>query len=214
LLHLLRRRHRRSERGQSVVEFALVFPIMLIILIGVADLGRVFNVGVITEAAARNGAEHAAQKYLADPPGDTAQNASVRLAAPVGTYSAGYYDAIRMDAATAACAELRGQTNTDYSGGICTTWPVVAVCVHDDADPACGATAAGFAGVPAACSGLSSGWTNSTGGSGERWVEVRICYKFTSLLHLPIFDFGEIYLQRARSFTIPCYFATGYGACG
>jgi hypothetical protein len=91
---------------------------------------------------------------------------------------------------------------------------VVAVCVHDDADPACGATAAGFASVPAECGDLASGWSNATGGSGERWVEVRICYKFSSVLHLPLFDFGDIYLQRERSFTIPCYFATGFGACG
>jgi hypothetical protein len=191
-----------------------VIPILLLILVGVADLGRVFNAGVVTEAAARNSAEHAAQKYLADPPGDTTQNASVRLSAPVGAFVGGYYDAIRTDAATTACAELRGQTNTDYAGGTCATWPVVAVCVHDDADPACGSTAAGFAAVPAACNALTSGWSNSTGGSGERWLEVRICYRFSSLLSFPLFNFGDIYLQRQRSFTIPCYFATGFGSCG
>jgi hypothetical protein len=197
-----------------VVEFALVFPILLIILVGVADLGRVFNAGVIAEGAARNAAEHAAQKYLADPPGDTTQTAATRLAAPVAGFTGGYYDAIRTDAAATACAEMRGQTNTDYSGGVCPTWPVLAVCVHDNADPGCGTTAPGFAPVPSSCNGLRSGWSNSTAGTGERWVEVRICYRFTSLLHLPIFEFGEIYLERQRSFTIPCYFATGFGPCG
>jgi hypothetical protein len=216
-LHTTRRRssaaRRRSQLGQSLAEFALIIPILLIILVGVADLGRVFNAGVVLEASARNAAEHAAQKYLADPPGDTSLEAAVRLAAPASGSSA-YYGALRDDAARAACAEMRGQTNTDYVGGSCATWPVVAVCIHDNADPNCGGTAAGFAAIPPECTELLSGWSNASGASGERWVEVRTCYRFTSLLRLPIFDFGDIYLQRARSFVIPCYFATGYGPCG
>jgi hypothetical protein len=207
-------RRTRREAGQSVVEFALVIPILLIIFLGIADFGRVFNAGVVLEAAARDAAEHAAQLYLADPPGNPLQTPAERLSAPVGTADSAYYTAIRGDAARVACAEMKGLTNTDYAGGTCATWPVIAVCVHDQADPNCGATAPGFATVPADCGDLINGWSNASGGSGERWVEVRICYRFTTILDLPIINFGDIYLQRSRSFTVPCYFATGFGGCG
>ena len=41
-----------------------------------------------------------------------------------------------------------------------------------------------------------------------------MCYRFSSILKLPMFEFGDIYLERTRSFIIPCYFATGFGGCG
>ncbi len=46
-----------SPRGQSLVEFALVLPLLLILLLGVADFGRVFAAGITLEAAARNASE-------------------------------------------------------------------------------------------------------------------------------------------------------------
>ncbi len=36
---------------------------LLVLLLGVADFGRVFQAGITIEAAARNGAEAAAQEY-------------------------------------------------------------------------------------------------------------------------------------------------------
>ena len=51
-------------------------------------------------------------------------------------------------------------------------------------------------------------------GNGERWIEVRSCYEFTSIFQLPLFSLGNFWLERTRTFTIPCYFATGYGGCG
>jgi len=54
-----------------------------------------------------------------------------------------------------------------------------------------------------------------SGPAGNRWVEVRLCYQFVPILRLPIFSFGDVFLQRVRSFDIPCYFATGTpDACG
>jgi hypothetical protein len=108
---------------------------------------------------------------------------------------------------------MRGLTNADYVSGTCATWPVVAVCVHDQADPNCGSTAAGFASIPAQCGDLNAPWSNSVPGNGERWIEVRICYRFSTILPVSIFTFGDVYLQRSRSFTIPCYFAIGFGGC-
>lgn len=51
----MRRRH-----GQSLVEFALVVPIMLLLVVGVGDFGRLFNAEVAIEAAAREAADYGA----------------------------------------------------------------------------------------------------------------------------------------------------------
>jgi len=43
---------RRSERGQGLVEFALIFPVLILLLVGIFDAGRlVFAYNNITNAA-------------------------------------------------------------------------------------------------------------------------------------------------------------------
>jgi hypothetical protein len=49
------------ERGQSLTEFALALPVILLILLGVADLGRVFYYTSAIANAAREGASYAAR---------------------------------------------------------------------------------------------------------------------------------------------------------
>ena len=46
---------RSSEKGQNLVELALVLPFLLIVLFGVLDLGRVFFVTINLTNAAREG---------------------------------------------------------------------------------------------------------------------------------------------------------------
>ena len=47
------------ELGQELVEFALVLPLLLIVLIGVLDLGRVFHANITIANASRAGARYA-----------------------------------------------------------------------------------------------------------------------------------------------------------
>ena len=54
-LSLLRRRHRR-ERGQSLVEFSLVVPVLTLILFGTLEFGLAFNHDLTVEYATREGA--------------------------------------------------------------------------------------------------------------------------------------------------------------
>ncbi len=50
---------RKGERGQTMVEFALVFPVFLLLLFGVLDFGRVVYAYNTISNAAREGARAA-----------------------------------------------------------------------------------------------------------------------------------------------------------
>jgi hypothetical protein len=51
-----------EQRGQSVVEFALIVPLLLFLVVAIADLGRLYVSAVAVEAAAREAADYGAFK--------------------------------------------------------------------------------------------------------------------------------------------------------
>ena len=53
------RRFRRNERGQALVEFALVVPLLLIMVMAIIDFGRAWNLHQTITDAAREGARQA-----------------------------------------------------------------------------------------------------------------------------------------------------------
>ena len=56
-------RHSRCERGQSLVEAALALPIVIMLMLGMLDLGRAFYILVELNDAADEGASYAALNY-------------------------------------------------------------------------------------------------------------------------------------------------------
>jgi hypothetical protein len=188
---------------------------LLVLLLGIADFGRVFAAGIVLEAAARNAAEAAAQEYL-------------QLARNAPTIEVDDYARIHEVALEEVCREaerLPAELDAD-DDGIC-EMPVAAVCIHDipadpadlspppfGGDPACGGEA-GAAPQPG-CSGfVGEAWdpTKVGGSDALAYVEVRVCYRFTTLINLSNLDLpfgwgisvGEIWLQRDRSFTVADY---------
>src|SRR5688572_730437 len=53
-------RRRRRQGGQSVVEFGVIFPVVMLFLIAIADLGRLYTGAVAVESAAREAADFGA----------------------------------------------------------------------------------------------------------------------------------------------------------
>ncbi|MDI6825395.1 MAG: pilus assembly protein [Bacillota bacterium] len=50
----------RSERGQALVELAVVLPVLFLILLGITEFGLAMNDQIVVAAAAREGARYAA----------------------------------------------------------------------------------------------------------------------------------------------------------
>ena len=191
--------------GQALVEFGLILPVLLILLLGIADFGRVFASAITTEAAARNAAEAAAQEYLQLDQLD---------GVATGTLTAANYQALHDTAFEVACreAERLPDRNVDGSGdcadlgqGLASlVMPIVGVCVHDVAagDPNCGQTSASY---PADCNQMLGNWTAAQGAADTPWVEVRLCYRFDPLITAPLGDWGSVWLQRENYFTVANY---------
>ena len=51
---------RRGERGQSLVEFAMVLPLFLVVVFGIVDFGRAYSAYVQLNNGAREGARYGA----------------------------------------------------------------------------------------------------------------------------------------------------------
>lgn len=66
-----------KRKGQSLVEFALVLPLLIILIVGIAEFGFIFYAYVQVSNAAREGAR-AGSRYIYDASGTMAENDSMR----------------------------------------------------------------------------------------------------------------------------------------
>ena len=56
-----------GRRGQALVEFAMVMPLLLLLLVGLIEFGRAWNLHQVVTDASREGARHAVLQSEADP---------------------------------------------------------------------------------------------------------------------------------------------------
>ena len=82
------------ERGQSLVEFAMIAPLLILLMVGILDVGRAVNAYVTISNAAREGSHYAALHPTASP-GAIASAVRARvvpLDSSSVTVTARYYD--------------------------------------------------------------------------------------------------------------------------
>lgn len=93
----------KSQRGNAIVEFALVFPVLALITIGIVDLGRYAYFAIAISNAARAGAAYGSinEKTVVDTKGMIA-------------------------AAQADIANVPGTVNTPLPGETCFEWDATA----------------------------------------------------------------------------------------
>lgn len=184
---------------------------LLMLLLGIADFGRVFAAGITLEAAARDGAEAAALERLRNPPPTPCDPACLQA----------YYQALHQLAARTVCNEAALLPNSSsetaatdpatpplapgecpdfvgVSGASHDGMPVVRVCVRDGSDPICGSPIPGYGPTvpvdpatgntrcPAvqAMASAAGATPPSAGEPVSHYIEVGTCYHFTTLFTL------------------------------
>jgi len=180
---------------------------LIVLLLGIADFGRVFTAGISLEAATRDAAELGAIERLRNPP----PTDPALLDA--------YYADLHLRIAQAACDEMSVlPPPDDYRAGPgCQHLTAIRVCIRDGVDTLCGQPISGIdATFPSGCNettaATSTLWPNSSGGDAlSHSVEVLACYQFSTLFNLEIalpmnagLGLGDLFLERHREFVVDC----------
>lgn len=92
----------RDDCGAAAVEFALLAPLLLLIVFGIIDFARAFNIQETLTQAAREGVRGYALELTSDPTSAT-QNAAVGVSGLTVTYG------------------TQNSSGVDSTGGTCTT---------------------------------------------------------------------------------------------
>ena len=171
------RRH-RPNRGQAVAEFAIIAPIVLILLLGVADFGRLYTSLVAVEAGARE-------------------------AADLGAFDPGNWDTglsptnpgqtvIRMEQAacsSAAQSHLEGYAEPTGTVDHATCTNPTMTCTLEQQGQS-----------PVDC----ASYTGAVGGCGDHAtdppcvVHVALTYEFDTLVHVPVIPSALTFTRDAR----------------
>lgn len=105
---------RRTQRGQSLVEFAISSTVLLLLAMGLIDLSRAFYYSVSLQGAAREGARHGAWYNTAARANLYLDDADVFQATKQALYGAGFTDAqINLVTGAGCLAPTDGNNVTD-----------------------------------------------------------------------------------------------------
>ena len=130
----------RRESGQSVVEFALVLPIMVILLLAVLDFARIYTTMMSVESAAREAADYGttlgAGKWQSGAPMDTTVAEMERRACIASSDLPDYEDA-DSDPATGCTNPSFAYCLTTSVGGTCGPYDALATCEDPIRAPPC-----------------------------------------------------------------------------
>lgn len=120
----------RGERGAAAVEFAIVVPLLILLVVGIAEFGRAYNVATTLSAAARQGARTMALENSTGAARASAQSAATGLglsasqisvtpsACPTGSTSSTTLVTVRITYPMAFVTGLFGSSVTLHGAGV------------------------------------------------------------------------------------------------
>ncbi len=159
-------RSRLRHAGQSVVEFAIVVPVLLLLVVAIADFGRLYTSAVAIEAATREAADFGAfnRSYW------MATNVDVTLA-----------EMERRSCIAAAGSHLQDYATTDpVDHATCTNPTFVCTLEHGGASTSC-------AGSGGSVGGFDCSATITDPAVDPCTVHVRLDFDFHTILGFPPF---------------------------
>ena len=112
--------HRKRQRGQSLVEFAISSMVLLLLAMGLIDLSRAFYFSVSLQGAAREGARHGAWFNTAARQNNFLDDNDVMTAVKQALYGAGFADPQIHLMASGGClapTDSNGNGNKPYPAG-------------------------------------------------------------------------------------------------
>jgi len=110
----------RDERGASIIEMALLLPVLSTIVIGVVDLSRAYSQKLLLEQSAYRAIEKVQQYQATESTYDTLKNEVVSAA-----NSAGFSDVTATSVTVDYWLECNGVRQTNYDS-TCSTLPATA----------------------------------------------------------------------------------------
>jgi Flp pilus assembly protein TadG len=109
-------------RGQSLVELALIAPVLIVLMLGVIDFGRVYFAHVAVTNAAQNGAAYAAQNAI-----NAADTVGIKAAATGDTgqllHTSGTNPAVTVTTGNDAQGRLYAEVKVHYTFTTIFPWP-------------------------------------------------------------------------------------------
>ena len=107
------RRHRRRHRsrGQSLVELALILPVLLLLIASALDLGRIFYSQITIANAAREGAYEAAYEPTSFIPNGDCNKITNRIMCRVLSEAKGSFVAVKKADVAVDCRDSAGTSN-------------------------------------------------------------------------------------------------------
>jgi Flp pilus assembly protein TadG len=140
---------RSGSRGQSVVEFALIVPIMVVILFAIVDFARIYTTLMTVESAAREAADYATELGAVHwaPPEVPRTEAAMHTRACVASKNLPDYSGNPVDTDGDGINDGEDCTNPSLSycitasvGGPCTAYDPAYGCESTTREPPCQVT--------------------------------------------------------------------------
>lgn len=119
---------RNVDRGAAAVEFALVLPILLLLVFGIIEFGRLYNIQTSITAAARQGARVMALNHGATPNSDA--TASLISAAKPYTVTASQVTITPATCPSNNTTNAIVKVTVDYPVNLLTGWFGASITLH------------------------------------------------------------------------------------